>query len=108
MNQGDVFWCRFAPPDKRRPVVVLTRTRALGFLNRIVVAAVTTNIRGIGSEVPLTRADGMPEECVVTLDNIHTVDVRSLETQITVLSRPQMQLVRKAIEHALGFREMSR
>lgn len=105
MNRGDVYWYRFAPPDKRRPVVILTRSSALEYLTRVVVAAVTTRVRGIPSEVLLTPGDGMPEPSAVTLDNIYTVPVAALGERITTLSRAHMRAVREGIEFALGFSE---
>ena len=108
MKQGDVFWYRFAPPDKRRPVLVLTRSPALEFLNRVVVAAITTTIRDIPTEVRLSKSDGMPSDCVVNLDNAYTVNTADLSVLITSLSRSRMREVSAAIEFALGFREMSR
>ncbi len=106
MNRGEVYWYRFAPPDKRRPVVVLTRSSALGYLTRVVVASVTTRVRGIPSEVLLTpEDDGVPERSAVTLDNIFTVPVAALGERITTLSAVRMGSVRKSIEFALGFSE---
>ncbi len=106
MNRGEVYWYRFAPPDKRRPVVVLTRSSALGYLTRVVVASVTTRVRGIPTEVLLTpEDDGVPERSAVTLDNIYTVPVSALGDRVTTLSLARMRAVRESIEFALGFRE---
>ena len=104
MKQGDVYWYTFRPPDKRRPVLVLTRTSAIHFLTGITVAPVTTTIRGIPSEVALTpKDDGMPEECVVNTDNIQTIQKANLDKFITSLSEEKMRAVRAAIEFSLGF-----
>lgn len=58
MNQGDVYWYSFKEPDKRRPVLILTRDSVIPYLNSVVVASVTTTIRSIPSEVILTEDDG--------------------------------------------------
>ncbi|HYY42791.1 MAG TPA: type II toxin-antitoxin system PemK/MazF family toxin, partial [Pyrinomonadaceae bacterium] len=79
MNQGDVYWYTFRAPDKRRPVLILTRNSALPFLSGITVAPVTTTIRAIPSEVLLTpAADGVPADCAVNADNIQTIQKANL------------------------------
>ncbi|MDE3035942.1 MAG: type II toxin-antitoxin system PemK/MazF family toxin, partial [Nitrospirota bacterium] len=60
MRRGEVRWYKFSHPDKRRPVVILTRDSALAFLGEVTVAPVTGTIRDIPSEVPLGKTDGMP------------------------------------------------
>lgn len=103
MNQGDVFWFTFRPPDKRRPVLVLTRNSAIGYLTGVTVVPITTTIRGIPTEVTLTFADGMPAECVVNCDNIQTVAKANLGPFIAHLSHEKMKAVKAGIEFALGF-----
>jgi mRNA interferase MazF len=104
MKQGEVYWYTFRAPDKRRPVLILTRNSAIPYLTGISVAQITTATRGMPSEVRLTPGeDGMFEECVVNADNIHTVKKSQLSELITELSRERMREVREAIEFALGF-----
>lgn len=59
MKRGEVRWYTFKAPDKRRPVLVLTRDTAIGFLNSVTVAPITTTIREIPSELYLNQEDGM-------------------------------------------------
>jgi mRNA interferase MazF len=104
MKQGDVYWYNFRAPDKRRPVLILTRNSAIPYLTGISVAQITSTIRGMPSEVRLTPADdGMLEECVVNADNIQTIKKLELGELITELSRERMREVREAIEFAFGF-----
>lgn len=104
MKQGDVYWYTFRAPDKRRPILILTRSSAIAFLTGITVAPITTTIRGIPSEVLLTPGeDGMFAVCVVNTDNIQTIQKSNLETFITELSQERMREVRAAIEFSLGF-----
>lgn len=104
MNQGDVYWHTFRAPDKRRPVLILTRNSAIPFLTGITVAPLTTTIRGIPSEVPLTPAeDGVIADCAVNVDNPQTVQKTSLGAYITHRSLEWMREVRVAVEFALGF-----
>ncbi len=103
MKQGDVYWHTFRAPDKRRPVLILTRNSAISYLTGITVAQITTTLRGVPSEVALTGEDGMLEECVVNAYNIQTIQKDQLGDLITQLSPERMREVRAAIEFALGF-----
>jgi len=104
MKQGEVYWHTFRLPDKRRPVLILTRNSAIPYLTGISVAQITTTIRGAPSEVLLTPADdGVFEECVVNAYNIQTIQKSQLGEFITELSLSRMREIRAAIEFALGF-----
>ena len=104
VKQGDIYWYKFRASDKRRPVLILTRTSAIPYLSGITVAKVTKTIRGPASEVLLTPGvDGVLEECVVNTDNIQTIQKAQLGNLITELSPERMREVRTAIEFALGF-----
>ena len=104
VNQGDVYWYRFRAPDKRRPVLILTRTSAIPFLTGITIAPLTTTIRDIPSEVLLTpEEDGVPESCVVNTDNIQTIQKDNLESFIVRLSPMRMREILDAIRFSLGF-----
>jgi mRNA interferase MazF len=103
MNQGDVYWYTFRAPDKRRPVLILTRTSAIKFLTGITIVPITSTIRGIPSEVMLTIADGLFNDCAANCDNIQTVQKANLGAFISHLSLTKMREVRTAIEFALGF-----
>lgn len=104
MKQGDVYWYTFRAPDKRRPVLILTRNSAISYLNSVTVAQITTTIRGVPSEVELTPGeDGVFEECVVNAYNVQTIQKAQLGDLITELSPERMREVRAAIEFSLGF-----
>ena len=94
LKRGEVRWYEFAAPDKRRPVVILTRTSALRYLTGITVAPITSTIRTIPSEVLLTpEDDGVLSLCAVTLDNIQTVQKAQIGALLTTLSTMRMQEV---------------
>lgn len=101
MNRGEVRWFKFSRPDKRRPVLILTRDSTLGFLGEVTVAPVTSAIREIPSEVLLTREDGMPRECAVNLDHIQTVSKKKIGAVITRLGQGKMREVALSIRFAL-------
>jgi mRNA interferase MazF len=103
MRRGEVRWYRFGRPDKRRPVVLLTRDSALEFLNETTIAPVMRTIRDIPSEVILTVEDGMPQECAVNLDHIQTVSKSKLGGVITTLNGETMNSIQRALSFALGF-----
>ena len=103
MRRGEVRWYRFAAPDKRRPVVILTRDSILDALGEVTIAPVTSTIRDIPSEVVLTVHEGMPRDCAANLDHIQTVAKNKIGVLITTLSRDRMAEIRAALLFALGF-----
>lgn len=104
MKQGEVYWHTFHAPDKRRPVLILTRNSAIPYLTGISVAQLTSTIRDAPSQVMLTPGDdGVFEECAVKAYNIQTIQKSQLGEFITELSPNRMREVRVAIEFALGF-----
>jgi mRNA interferase MazF len=103
MKRGEVRWYRFASPDKRRPVVILTRDSIIEYLNEVTVAPVTSTVRGIPSEVPVGPADGMPRRSAVNLDHLQTVSKDSLGALVATLAPSRMAEVRAALLFALGY-----
>ena len=97
--RGEVRLYEFQRPDKQRPVVVLTRESAIGYLSAVTVAPITSTIRGVPSEVTLNEADGMKGPCAVNLHNVVTVSKAHLGRRVAVLSPERM----KEICAALGF-----
>jgi mRNA interferase MazF len=95
---------RFAPPDKRRPVVVLSRTGALAVLNHAIVASITSTIREAPSEVALGIEHGMKGRCVVNLDHVHTVRQEDLRAYVTTLPPDIMTAICRALATATGCR----
>ena len=103
MIRGEVRWYTFRAPDKRRPVLLLTRNSALAFLNSVTIAPITTTIRDIPTEVYLTpEDDGVLEICAANLDNVQTVQKRQIGSLLTTLSSMRMNDVEEALCFALG------
>ena len=102
MRRGEVRWYSFRAPDKRRPVLILTRDSALSFLNSVTVAPITTTVRDIPSEVYLTRNDGLLTECAANMDNLQTVPKSKVGSLITSLTAARMADVNRAVAFALG------
>jgi mRNA interferase MazF len=100
--RGEVRLYRFAAPDKQRPVVILTRDSAIGYLSTVTVAPVSSTIRGVPSEVVLDEADGMKGRCAVNLHNAVTVSQQRLGRRVSQLDRRRMNEVCAALRFALG------
>ena len=101
MKRGEVRWYKFQPPDKNRPVLILTRDSILEYLGEVTVAPITSTIRDIPSEVFLSKEEGMPRDCAVNCDHIQTVSKEKIGSRITTLSSEKMDQAREAILFAL-------
>jgi mRNA interferase MazF len=98
-DRGDVVWCE-DPDDPgfgRRPVCVLTRSVVIPYLTSVIVVPATRTIRDIPTEVELDEEDGMPERCVLTLDNLTSVPTDTLGSHITSLSAARLRQVCRAV-----------
>jgi len=96
-----VRWYRFKRPDKRRPVLILTRDSILEYLGEVTVAPITSTVRNIPSEVFLSERDGMVRDCTVNCDHIQTVSRGKIGSLVTALSPSKMVEVSKCIRFAL-------
>jgi mRNA interferase MazF len=103
LRRGEIRWYRFSRPDKKRPVVILTRDSVLEYLGEVTIAPITSTIRDIPSEVALGLADGLPRDCAVNLDHVQTVSRGRLGGLIATLPSQRMIEVRNALLFALGF-----
>ena len=102
MKRGEIRWYRFARPDKKRPVLILTRDSILEYLAEVTVAPVTSTVRDIPSEVALSKRDGMTKACAVNCDHLQTVAKGKIGSCVTALSDDKMNRVAKAIGFALN------
>ena len=86
MQRGEIWFA--ATPGGDRPVLVLTRDPVADRIGSVVVAALTRTRRGLVSELELTAADdGVPSDCVVNFDNIHTI-ARDKCRRVVVMLKP--------------------
>ena len=102
LSRGDVHLYRFAPPDKQRPVLILTRDSAVGHLSTVTVAPISSTVSGVPSEVMLDVDDGMKGPCAVNLHNAATVSQDRLGKRVTSLSAARMREVCAALRFSLG------
>ena len=86
--------------DKVRPVLVLTRELVRPYLSRVTVAPITTTVRGLSTELPVGRHNGLQAEGVVSCDNIVTVPASALGVQVGVLLAHQEPDLTRAVRAA--------
>ena len=101
MKHGEIRWYKFVPPDKKRPVLILTRDSVLEYLGEVTIAPVTTAVRNIPSEVFLSKAEGMPQDCAVNCDHLQTVSKAKIGPLIISLPSSKMIDVGRAIRFAI-------
>ena len=100
--RGDVRLYQFAPPDKKRPVVVLTRDSAIPYLSTVTVAPITSTVRGVPSEVVLNEEDGVKASCAVNLHNAVTISQDRLGRRVAQLNSLRMGEICAALWFSLG------
>ena len=105
MNRGEIRWYTFRLPDKRRPVLVLTRSEVIERINEIIVVPATRTVRGIASEVILTPDDGMPLVCALNFDHISLAQRNRIGAVLCNLPAERWSEVRRALLVACGFTE---
>jgi mRNA interferase MazF len=101
VSRGDVCWLEL-PNEKRRPALVLTRDEAIPAMQKVIIAYVTSRIRGIPTEIRLGPEDGMPRACAVSFDNVRAVPKVLLGDPITSLAGKRMHEVCRALAIATG------
>ena len=106
MRQYDIRWANLPEPAGRRPVLLLTRTSAYAYLNKVIVAEVTSTIRDIPQEVRLGKSEGLPRPSVASLDNVHVVAKAILGDLIGTLGVSRQREVKRALGYALDWPEL--
>ncbi len=86
--------------DKTRPVLILTRPQVRPYLNAITIAPITSTIRGLSTEVPVGKANGLDRESVVSCDNITTIPRAAVGRLLGYLQPAQEHALAEAIAAA--------
>ena len=107
LRQFEIWWADLPQPAGLRPVLLLTRNSAYQYLNKFIIAEITSTIRDIAVEVRLGPAEGLPAECVANCDNLRTVAKASLTRRAGSLDRGRWIEVKRALGAAVGWRELS-
>lgn len=101
MKRGEIRWYKFKAPDKKRPVLILTRDSVLEYLGEVTVAPITSTVRDIPSEVFLSKQDGMTRDCAINFDHIQTISKGKIGSLITTLSLNKLEQVSAVVQFAL-------
>ena len=102
VNRGEIWQYRFKSPDKRRPVLVLSRQEVIPLLHTVMVAPITSTRRGAPSEVLVGPAEGLKQDSAVNLDHVQTVERARLVSFVGTLGAPGMRQVCRALGVATG------
>jgi mRNA interferase MazF len=102
VRRGEIWLYEFKPPDKRRPVLVLTRPEVIDLLRTVMVAPITSTIRGAPSEVVVGVDEGLKAPSAVNLDHVQTVEQQLLRRYVGALSADKMESVCEALRVATG------
>lgn len=101
MQRGEIWFA--ATPGGDRPVLVLTRDPVAARIGSVVVAALTRTRRGLVSELELTaEEDGLPDDCVVNFDNVHTLARERFRRRVAILSPARMAEACRTMNAATG------
>jgi mRNA interferase MazF len=106
MKQYDIRWANLPQPIGRRPVLLLTRTAAVGYLSKIIVAEITSVLRNIPQEVAVGSSEGLRQPSVVNLDNVHVVPKSLIGKQLGRLAPARQREVKRAVGYALDWPEL--
>jgi mRNA interferase MazF len=102
VNRGEVWLYRFKAPDKRRPVLILTRQEVIPLLHTVMVAPITSTRRGAPSDLHVGISEGLTHDSAVNLDHVQTVECARLVTYVGSLSAARMREVCRALGVAAG------
>src|SRR5438034_11319410 len=107
MKQYEIWWALLPKPAGRRPVLLLSRDDAYSYMNRYIVAEITSTFRNIPVEVRFGRREGLPKPCVANCDNLRTVSREWLTERISRLAPNRYPEVKRAVGYAFGWDELT-
>ena len=102
LNRGEIWMFEFKPPDKRRPVLILSRQEVIGLLSTVTVAPITSTVRGAPSEVVVGIDEGLKHDSAINLDHLQTIDQARLKGFVGSVPDMKMHKVCQAIAISLG------
>jgi len=101
MKRGELWLAEVG--QKKRPVLLLTRSEVLDVRALVTVAEITTSIRGLAAEVDIDDAEaGLDRPSVVNCDGLHTVAQTSLTGPVGRVGDDVMRKVCSSLSYALG------
>ncbi len=102
IKRGEIWFFTFKQPDKLRPVLVLTRQEVIELLHTVMVAPITSTIRGAPSEIVVGIEEGLKHDSAVNLDHVQTVEKSRLRRRIAEVHPEKMKAVCRALAIATG------
>jgi mRNA interferase MazF len=105
LNRGEIRLYAFKRPDKRRPVLILTRQEVIPLLSTVMVAPITSTIRGAPSEVVVGVEEGLKGPSAINLDHVQTVDQSRIGRYVGSVPPATMTRVCRALGVATGCRD---
>ena len=106
VKQYEIRWANLPLPIGRRPVLLLSRTPSYSYLAKVIVAEVTSTIRGIPQEVAVGRQEGLPRSSVANLDNVHVIAKSLIGDPLGSLVPSRHREVKRALGYALDWPEL--
>ena len=101
MRRGEVWWADMPQPAGARPVLLLSRQKAIDVRSHVTVCPLTRTVREIPSEVPLAPSDGVPKACAANLDTLQTIPKALLRERLCLLSPSKLRAVAEALKFSL-------
>ena len=106
MRRGEIRLCRFGPPDKRRPAILLTRQSSMELLNSVTVVPITSTRRGLASEILLGPEHGLKHDSAANFHNVMTIRKSDVGPLVSVVSEDLMERACRSLGFALGCDDM--
>jgi len=101
MRRGEIWWAELEGDAGFRPVVIVSRSSGLERRRNVIVAEVTRVVRNLPCEVPLRVEDGMPVDCVINTDSLHTIPKDRLRERLTTVPEDRLFALTQALRHSL-------
>lgn len=102
ISWGEIWLYTFAPPNKRRPVLIITRQEVIDLLHTVMVAPITSTIRGAPSEVVVGVEEGLKRDSAINLDHVQTVEKQKLKSFVGTLRKEKLRELCRALVVATG------
>ena len=106
VRQFEIRWANLPAPIGRRPVLLLTRTSAYEYLNKVIIAEITSTVREIPEEVAVGKREGLEQPSVINLDNVHVVPKALLGERLGSLPPGRHREVKRALGYAFDWPEL--
>ena len=102
MKRGEIWWARMPAPAGKRPVVLVSRDSSYAVRSSITVVEVSRTVRGIPTEVPLGKREGLPAKCAANADNLVTIPKSWLDARVGSLPGEKVLALDEALKFALS------